>query len=785
MSQRESHIPEIGTAYATGQLVASLRAAASHTDPVLRAKAEARSQSWLSVLTNLASGALKIGQRAPYAGVPTWVTPEVVRGGFASGEHAAGGPLRPHEVDVAEMLGVATRSRTALNGHFLTARGSATLTASLASGTYRIDVPEEGALLAVRWLIERGELESAAALIETIEPFFDRLRFHARSSEEALKEPVVGVEMPVLARSAHALSASLAKKTPSKDVETMREAYDVWAPITDALVSLVLETLEAGVVTLEQEPRRAILEGRLFARTPALFAERRVSLLDRLESARRAHTRCVRVHRDDEVLGALRNALEEWPDVTPRTAGMARLRLAGFVVAHGVPGSERHRAMRATQHVGPSHALIAHVLSARLASVVGPGEGLTSDDAIAVVSPVTSSESSSALRAGTAIPSHLARRVETTEEAPLATHLARGVVRSGEVLATLLPQLTGPALATRFDDVSARVLYVASYRAFRQRRSLLLLWLQHQVRFGELPWIAALEACADRDPRPAVESTLSQLAAFALESFPGTITPNKLVSELSSLAAVARPASDASDARPWLPLVEEVAADIFMGTFSIKFLRAAQIAARFLGSGSLYARYYGLDFDRVLAMENVVEQWSVKTCPDFDAYCLELADLPSGGNPRARAGAMIEQASILTTHNLAALTSVLGLGGHLGDRWAALAEAALVSALDRLERRVLREKVPTIQRMRASKTLAFAWRQMLFFASQLDADALAAFVTKAYAELASRTPLARERFAPVMEGLRVVARGERLGKDTKGARRLLGWSVGRPFLMGT
>lgn len=108
-----------------------------------------------------------------------------------------------------------------------------------------------------------------------------------------------------------------------------------------------------------------------------------------------------------------------------------------------------------------------------------------------------------------------------------------------------------------------------------------------------------------------------------------------------------------------------------------------------------------------------------------------------------------------------------------------------MSALDRLERRVLRESVPRIQRMRASKTLAFAWRQMLFFASQLDADALAAFVVKADEELASRTPLARERFAPVMEGLRVVARGERLTKATPHARRLLGWSVGTPFLMGS
>jgi hypothetical protein len=620
-------------------------------------------------------------------------------------------------------------------------------------------------------------------LLETIEPFFDRLRFYPRVSTAPLKESVVGIETPVLARPAHTLAETFAKKTPSRDVETMREALEVWAPLTDALVSLVLETMtEDGVWSPTNED---VARGAMpFTYDVPGWRERRVALLDRIAVAARAHTRCKRVHRPNEVFGMLEAALEAWPDVSRGDRARVWHRVEGFVAAYGVPGSSRHRALRASQTVGPSHAAIAHVLSARLTHATGEGEGLSSEDARAVVSPITASEARSTVRAGTEIPEHLVRRVETTEEAPLATHVARGVVRSGEVLATLLPQLTGPALATRFDDARARALYVASYRAFRQRRSLLLLWLQHQVRFGELPWIAALEARADRDPREAVEETLAQLAAFAIESFPGTITPNKLVSELSALAAVARPPSGEAHERPWLPLVEEIAADIFMGTFSIKFLRATQIAARALGNGSLYARYFGLDLDRVLAMETVVEQWSVKTCPEFDAYCLELADLPSGGNPRARSGAMIEQASILSTHNLAVLVSVLGLEARLADRWSALAEAALGSALDRLERRVLRENVPRIQRMRASKTLAFAWRQMLFFASRLDAAALAAFVSKAEDDLAARTPLARERFAPVMQGLRVVARGERLTKDTPNVRRLLGWSVGTPFLMG-
>ena len=36
-------------------------------------------------------------------------------------------------------------------------------------------------------------------------------------------------------------------------------------------------------------------------------------------------------------------------------------------------------------------------------------------------------------------------------------------------------------------------LYGQAYAAFRRRRSVLLLNLEHQVQFGELPWIAALQ----------------------------------------------------------------------------------------------------------------------------------------------------------------------------------------------------------------------------------------------------------------------------------------------------
>jgi hypothetical protein len=60
------------------------------------------------------------------------------------------------------------------------------------------------------------------------------------------------------------------------------------------------------------------------------------------------------------------------------------------------------------------------------------------------------------------------------------------VIRSGDVLARVLPQVTAQHLAAGIADPVAAALYARTYAAFRRRRSLLLLDLQHQVAFGEV-----------------------------------------------------------------------------------------------------------------------------------------------------------------------------------------------------------------------------------------------------------------------------------------------------------
>jgi hypothetical protein len=127
-------------------------------------------------------------------------------------------------------------------------------------------------------------------------------------------------------------------------------------------------------------------------------------------------------------------------------------------------------------------------------------------------------------------------------------------------------------------------------------RSLLLLNLEHQVRLQDLPWIATLNSLRhdDLDTKEQARANLQQVATIAIVSFPHAILPNKLLQELRSLINAAGLS---------LPIVDELAVDIFTGAFSEKFLRAAQLAGRML-HGTLYERYFGLAYERVLQLES-------------------------------------------------------------------------------------------------------------------------------------------------------------------------------------
>lgn len=751
-------LAQVNPGYAAGRLAAAFRTAATHQDPETRRRAQERGRRWRAVLEGMANGRLTIGSRTPVAGLPSWVTPEIVRGGFATGEPSAGGPLLDFETAAARRAGVPAE-RGALFGHFLSEDGLAHLYGLLDSECYEVAVPEEAALLTVAWLVRAGETDAALDLVEELAPFADRLRFSPRPSGLPASRPDA-VHRSTVADA----SAALARRGPSTAVETQREALAVWQPFGDELLVHWLE----------------VTDGEGCIRIPGStdsWHERSAGLLRRYRELARRHTHCTKHRRPKENLAILRAALEETVagrELEARRLGMLRHAIGSMVRRRGRPGSARHTELRreqAAQAALPSHHALARVVLGRLSGL--PRYGGVSE-VEPVIAPVSEEEARRAgVPAGADIPRAVRRPVEAALSAPVGTLVERGVVPSAEVLAELVPQLVAATTAEQHRDPALRTLAAANYRAFRNRRSLLLLNLERQVRVEELPWVRAVAGHrADDGADEVAAAALRQLGGLAVRAFPGTILPNPLIRELSVLVRQAELGA---------PLVEELAADIFMGTFSPKFLTAARVAAELLGNGSLYERYYAIDYRAVRnlavveAGEAARRPGGARTSPGFATLCRQRAaefapGTGTSGSWVAANGTVIEQAQILTTHNLATLVHRIGI--EPGAGWDELALRCF-DMVCRLTGRVHHNPRP----LGMIKDAAYAWRQMVFHLALCTPDEQRHTVERLTEAMARQPWHVAGRLAPALTGLRQVMAGDPADAGT--GRRLLGWSTGR------
>ncbi|MEU6245799.1 hypothetical protein [Streptomyces sp. NPDC047024] len=750
----------VASSYPQAQLAKAFTTALTHEDVGTRRRANVRGQRWRQVLEGMAAGRLSIGTRTPMDGLPSWVTPEVVRGGFATGTASAGGPLRAHEIEAARSLGVVA-GRRALFVYCLTEPGLAWLWDRLDSGDYEIGVPEEAALLIMAWLVRHGETNAALDLVAELDPFAGRLRFLPRPSAGPAPDATAAVHRHTVRDAV----ATLERRRPNTAVEAQREALAVWQPFGDELLVHWLRTARDGRV-LERAP-----DGDWLARGEALLGRYRLLAAE--------HTRCTRHRNPKENLGILRGALEETVAGRPldaRRLGLLRHAVASMVRRRGLPGSAAHTALRRRQSgqaALPSHHALAQLVLRRLA--VLPQETGVSD-VVPLVAAVTEEESrASGLPAGAAVPAAIRQVVESALSAPLATLVERGVVPSAEVLAELVPQLVAATTAQAYGDQTLRALMTANYRAFGSRRSLLLLNLERQVRVEELPWVRAVSgqrsaAVGTPDGEGAL-GVLRQLGELAVQAFPGTLLPNPLVREFGALGRQCDLGA---------PFVEELAADIFMGTFSPKFLKSARIAGELLG-GTLYERYYGIDYAAIrnlAVVESVAaldRSRGARTSPGFARLCAERAGTASRSWTVAANGMVIEQAQILTTHNLATLVHRVGIVPRPG--WADLARRCFVTVC-RLTARVHHNPRP----LGIIKDAAYAWRQMVFHLSLCPPDEQRRVIA-GLAEEAGRHPAhVAARLAPALKGLTLIAEGGAFGvdgtRDGGRARRFLGWSAG-------
>lgn len=784
-----------GVAPNAGYLVAlmgrALRAADATEDEATRGRAQARIARFAAAIEGMANGTISVGSRTPVADTPAWATLEVVTGGFATGALLAGGPLQPHEraklaaIQAMDAGWVARFSseRAALNAWFLTDEGLAELRAMLEHGTYRIAVPEEGALLVLAWLLAHGEGERATDVLEAIAPFFDRLRFYPIPDERPLSDAAI-----VCVESAHAVASALSKRSAQRHVVAMNATFD-WNALFDRLVELLSRSVSGAPLTIARDEVGAIkrdatgnllIDGGVVGQNiNAPWAVEARALVGDIDGAIAVKPRSKRLRDPNESFGTLERALRDLVNGQPLGARERHVRrvLGSVIAKRGAPRSPALFALREAQarvRALPLHRDIAAIVAARLMRVERD-RGVSALEPY--VRPVADREASASARSGAAVPGYFARKLARALESSIDDLVGKGVISSGEMLAIVAPQITSHVRATSLSDRPLRLAYAAIDAAFRRRRSLLLLDLASQVKLAELPWIAAIEPQRARslDATQLARQTMEQLATLTIRAFPSVILPNKLLSELSTLV---KPAG--LD----VPIVEELASDIFMGTFSEKYLSAAKIAATML-RGTLYERYYGLPFDRVLAMRP--SKGRLGGVEEFAALCHELAGASASDRAYsvARNGTIIEQQQLLTTHNLAPLFDAFASKDKLG-------EAQLVEMASECVDAIVKSYVPDVPLGHAQlirlKNNAYAWRQMVFFLSLVSQRAQRAFVEAARAKVAAGRGTFPQDFAPAIEGLALAVEGGAFGRDGSAthngqrAQRFLGWTTGQHWL---
>jgi len=278
----------------------------------------------------------------------------------------------------------------------------------------------------------------------------------------------------------------------------------------------------------------------------------------------------------------------------------------------------------------------------------------------------------------------------------------KGLIASSEMLGALVPRISAEVGGACLQDPALRMLYFALKAAFAKRRGLMLLTMEHQVRIHEIPWYTPIEEEVKKAGGGVKKSlqTLREVVKMALEGFPETMLPNKLIQTLRDLA---------KGAKLDVTFVEEMPVDIFQGKFSPKFTSASTIAARLL-QGTLYETYYGLADDYKMLRKKVDNTYSlVATC----ACRAGLSKNWSYGSC-GETGTVVEQQQVITTHNLASLFTALDINDF---NWSGMAQRCATCVYRTL---AVAADAGGHERLMHTKNAAYAWRQLIFFMSVVD-----------------------------------------------------------------
>lgn len=794
--------PRVGVLYPIARLLEAMAGNSQVKSRKIRA--------WYDVVWGMLSGEISVGDRAPVRNTPPWVTLEVVHGGFATGRFLAGGEVcQAERAKYAEVISKSggefpghpdtAAIRTALNSYFLEEGGAQELSDLLTAKRYRLLVPEHGALLAACYLVEKGEVDRAHDLIDKLVPFFSELAFY----------PVVGIcgdTSQMLSgdlfsvRTCFDLSRKFASMDEPADLKLMRKVLSS-LPLYDQMVALLLETVvgeaphfvvDSNGLVHDEFRQPLVRGGEPLQKADADWFVRASKLLPLCVSGF-PQLKSLKYEKSikHKLFLCFKDFVENRQAKRIKPSWLKSL-LAAYIYKNGLPGSEKLKTLRAKQAEQASlrpHFQYGKILAARLEKF-DPEGGLTSADLDRLLSPVVDDELSCfapepAPEEKLAFPSYFAAWLRQGLAMPLAGLIEAGLVTSSEAFGRFLPELSGLTLVRTLSDDRLASLYLALYGAFRKRRSLLLLNYQSQVRFAELPWVAALspfisDIASEEALKASAKEALADSLSLLLNNFPYSILPNKVVTELLSLTAAAGLK---------VPLLYELAADIFMGSFSEKFLFAAKDAAQLL-EGSLYERYYGIDYAEIRSIASPKLSEGARLSEEFGRVCVRMAGLEKrqGWGSSADNGRVIEQAQIVTTHNMASLIIALDLEFDERLHLETMVQTAFVAIVRLLSRKVDNWRAD----LHRIKNAAYGFRQIVLYLSLLQSrgasiEPCLQFMEEHLSMLSERVNQKdiKDRLSPILIGLRDVSAGQvfdSAGSTAGGGRRFLGWSTEKHWL---
>ena len=696
---------------------AAVTASSNNADPATVQRARLKIHTLLQTIAGITSGFLMPGSRTPIARTPVWLTPVVISGGFPSGQLAAGGMLTDYETKLAHQLEIPLSDdpadiRLKLNRIWFNEPYYSQLCDMLDNGTYRFNFPEEAVMLVAVALQRSGYGKKAEKLIRTVAPFMKRARFFPEPAQKLLPlaRTVSMTTVPdALVKLHNRFSPHPEHKTNTRrHIEKNALVFDQWLPLKDRLLKLVLDTVVG-------EPPYYSFTGELcggmplVAITPKWAEEARQFQADRkqvLEQYPEMQYRSMRKRGSERILlRSLEIALANPPQnqLPANRVGFLKIQenlrktLADVHHKQGAPGSEKQQKIQDNRQLwlekhknaaSKGQLLIAQLHPFKDDNQLPPGN-LSVDMA--------------------SMPASVKKLLEKLQPRELAELLTRHDITSSEVLAAKLLEIVPIVKSESMADPTLATLFAYIGQAFNRRRSLLLHSLQSQVRINELPWVKHLEAITPVDKasrQENVRALITDAVLQVLTYFPYTIFPNPFIKSLTQLV---RALPEARMKK--IALTNELAADIYEGAFSKKYVTSAKEAAKLM-TGTLYERYYGLEYDKISRFRKQGHLYNL---------CHSLSGVPKKTHrfhyyaPREN-GKIIEWQQIITTHNLASLTNFLGLHEYLqSDNGAKSSHKIAEWIIDKHSR--YNPDNPDWIRLREHKNIAYAFRQMLFFLS--------------------------------------------------------------------